>query len=121
MNTTTTKQIATKQVCVLLKNGIQLWLDEKPAQSFVKDWQSLREHKVMVIQGEAFSSSEIAGVFSPEKMDEYTRRKNNQWKCTHSNWHDRGEKCECTDPEKEKEFELYRIEFYKQNGYYPLK
>jgi hypothetical protein len=38
-------------------------------------------------------------------MEDYTRRKNGQWKCKYGNWHDKGEKCNCefynlTDEEK---------------------
>ena len=113
-------KITNRQMCVLLKNGIQFWLDESIAQSFVEDWQNLKDHRVMVVGGEAFSSNEIAGVFSPEKMDEYTRRKNNQWKCGLANWHDRGEKCECEDPTKVAERLKYREEFYAGHGYYPI-
>lgn len=117
MNTT----IANVQRCVLLKNGIQLWLDEDKALQFLKDWQSMNEPKVLLVNGEAFSSTEIAGVYTSGAMDEYTRRKNGQWKCRVGSFHDRGEKCVCKDPTSERDWETYRQKFYQAHGYYPLR
>jgi len=106
---------------VLLKNSVQLWIPENDALRFITDWQTFQSPKVLVINDEAFSSTEVAGVFTPEKMDEYTRRKNQQWKCRRfGNWHDRGEKCECVDPTVLQEREEYLKKFYKEHGYYPL-
>lgn len=88
-------QVTKPQLCVMLKTGIQLWIDADKRKLLV---EYLKEKEFVDVDGQLVSRYEIAGVFTPDRVDEYTKRKNGMWKCQHGTWHERYTKCHCEDP-----------------------
>lgn len=85
-------EIAQNLRCVLLRNGIEIWVDEERAKNVAN---ALNESKYFILEGSLISPHEISGVLTPVHMEEYKRHKEGQWKCNKNTWHDRGQKCNC--------------------------
>ena len=85
-------EITKKQHCVLIRGGIELWIDAEKVETLVSVMQT---QKLIQIDGEIVNTFEIIGVYSPERMEEFKRHKQGQWKCKMNTWHDKSEKCGC--------------------------
>ena len=86
--------LARKEMCVLMRNGIELWLDSDKATTFGNDLtEGMRT--VVKIEGRYLNTVDIVGIFTPQDLDDYKRIKNGQWKCTKGTWHAKGEDCKC--------------------------
>ena len=87
-------EIANKQKCLMIRNGVEIWLDEKR-------WEKLEFAlknnigKFYDMEGRTINVADIVGIFLPIDLEEMKRRKNGQWKCSYGRWHNRGENCEC--------------------------
>lgn len=88
-----TTEIAKKQMCVQTRSGIELWINEEDAQKAFSALNS--SSRFVILDGRMFNVADVVGIFKPEDMNSASRRKNGQWKCKGSQWHDRGEKCLC--------------------------
>lgn len=78
--------------CVLLKNGIEIWMDVDR----VENLKHLMEVSAYVeLDGSVVSTKEISGIYTPEHMDSYEKTKSGMFKCSKGNWHDKGQKCDC--------------------------
>ena len=96
------KEITKKQVCLVVRGGIEFWVDEERAENIkvlIKGGT-----KYLELGGDFLNTFEVVGIFTPESMEEKRRRNNGQWKCSHGEWHDRGVKCECHRFKNGKEF-----------------
>ena len=88
------KEIANKQKCLMIRNGVEIWLDEKR-------WEKLEYAlknsigKFYDMEGRTINVADIVGIFLPIDLEEMKRRKNGQWKCGYGVWHNRGDDCEC--------------------------
>lgn len=81
--------------CVLLIGGLEIWLEEERAQNLEKLMETVKYAR---LENSIIAVSQIAGIFSPEHMNEFKRLKQGQWHCMKGNqWHDKGEKCKCED------------------------
>ena len=93
-------EIAKKQMCIQTRSGIELWINEEDAQ---KAFASLNgSSRFVVLEGRMLNAADVVGIFKPEDMDGATRRKNGQWTCKGSQWHDKGEKCMCPTLEEQR-------------------
>ena len=97
-----------KLKCLVMRNGVEIWREEDRLANLTGMLTSNQKIGFIEVDGETINSVDIVGIFSPETMEEMTRRKNGQWKCKKGVWHSRGEKCEChmTEIEKEQERRL---------------
>jgi len=95
----TTNSVALPQKCIVMRNGVEVWVERKKAEQFESDWQKGMIRGAVGIEGRTVNTMDVIGVFAPEDMDSATRRKNGDWKCHAGTWHQRFEKCEC--PSKE--------------------
>jgi hypothetical protein len=91
-----TNQIAVPQVCVLIRGGVELWISVERQPELIAALNE-RDRRFLKINGQMVNVLEVIGVFTPEHMDERTRRKNGQWRCEKGHWHDRGQPCHCPD------------------------
>ena len=87
------KQLTDKIYCLVLNNGIEIWLNQKQ-----KDWVSdrlvsLESSKFIEIEGEIINSSAITGIISGEKMKTKERKKMGDYQCSYGFWHTRGQEC----------------------------
>jgi len=81
-------------VCVVIRNGVQIWLEQERAENLKKILSSTNKPQFIDFENEFINTADITGVFSAIAMEDITRRKNGQWKCERNNWHNRGEKCQ---------------------------
>jgi hypothetical protein len=78
--------------CVLMRSGIEIWLENEKA----KDLQIILNSPKSVfveIDGETINSADVSGIFTAERMEDLTRRKNGQWRCSFGFWHERFDQC----------------------------
>lgn len=90
------KELAKPQHCVLLRSGIELWIDSEKVP-WLQEALEINKKPLLKIAGELINPFEILGVFSPQVMEERQRRKNGQWKCLRGKWHEKNHRCECPD------------------------
>lgn len=107
-------ELAKKQMCLVMRNGIEVWLDEEKAKNVGAQLQSGAKG-MMLVEGRYINSVDLIGIFPARDMDEQVRRRNGQWKCSKGTWHDRAEKCICSDP-TEKELLQKKAEVYGKCG-----
>ena len=92
--------LARPQKCVVIRGGFEIWVDTEKADRLQNTLQNLTSHLFITWGDDQFNTADVTGIFSPETMDERTRRKNGQWQCQAGYWHDRFEKCTCGSREK---------------------
>jgi hypothetical protein len=90
-----TQELAKAQKCVVIRGGFEIWVDTEKADRLQATLQNLTSHLFITWGKDQFNTADVTGIFSPETMDERTRRKNGQWQCQSNGWHDRFEKCTC--------------------------
>ncbi len=88
-------EIAKKQKCIFIRNGIEIWIDENKANVIETDLLRGIANNFIKAGNRIINVKEVVGIFSPEDLDDLKRRKNGQWKCKYGRWHNRGENCEC--------------------------
>lgn len=86
--------IAKKQMCLIMRNGIELWLDEDKAESVGSSLLS-NSKGIMKIDGRFINSVDIIGIFTPADLEEYRKIKRGMWKCKYNCWHEKEGICEC--------------------------
>ena len=77
-----------------MRSGIQIWLEKERTDNLLALLSNSQESKFIDLENQLINTADISGIFTSEIMDEYTRRKNGQWKCSLDEWHDKGEKCD---------------------------
>lgn len=103
-----TTEITKPQLCVVMRNGVEIWAESEKAERFGND--CVRGLKGMVqFEGRFLNTADFVGIFTPDDMESLIRKKNKQWKCKHGTWHDFGEKCVCMSQE-EKDYSKKRNE-----------
>lgn len=103
-----TEELSKELVCLLLRNGIQFWL-EKDRATNLESKLSDKTKPFFDLDGNIVNKSDVTGIFAATVIEEMTRRKNGQWFCKEGYWHDRGEKCEdCWSKNAQKRAEEYR-------------
>ena len=87
-------EIAKQQVCVLIRSGLELWIDADRVEALEKSLADTSK-RFLRINGQLINPFEILGVFTPDAMEDRQRRKNGQWKCLKGNWHEKNQGCGC--------------------------
>ena len=84
----------TKQImCIKMRSGVEIWVEKEKAEKLI-NLMGTADTKFVDIDGEMINSASVEGIFTPQTMEDTTRRKNGQWKCEAGNyWHNRGEIC----------------------------
>ena len=88
------KEIANKQKCLMIRNSIEIWMDE---EKWKKLEYALKNSvgKFYDVEGRTINVADIVGIFLPIDLEEMKCRKNGQWKCEYGQWHNRGDNCQC--------------------------
>lgn len=89
------KELSKKLVCVVMRNSVELWLEEERAENLKKELLSDNKARFYGFEGRMVNIADIVGIFSAQDMEELSRRKNWQYKCSYGTWHDKGQKCRC--------------------------
>jgi len=85
-----------------MKSGIEIWLEADRATALRQALQSLTGSKFIDLGDEMLNTTEIEGIFTAPTLADFTRRKNGEWKCTHNEWHTRGQQCDCSQANRYK-------------------
>ena len=88
------KELSNPMKCIYIRNGVEIWLVSEKAEQLMTIFGSPNPPQFVKYEGRLINRADLVGVFLPIDMEEMTRRKNGQWKCQYSTWHDRNEKCE---------------------------
>lgn len=115
-----TKELTKKQMCLYMRNGVMIWIDEDNVKKLEKVLQSITGHKFVLFEEQTINTADVVGIFSPEAIEDLTRRKNGGWKCKKGNWHDKGEDCMCLSQEEKRAKFDYEQRFRKEHGFNPL-
>ena len=82
--------------CIFIRPGIEIWVDEKKANSLPSDISANTANKFIKIDGNLVNTVEIVGIFKPNEIDELRKKERGMWKCKYNNWHTKTEYfCEC--------------------------
>ena len=90
-----TNELDIVRVCMLVRPGLEIWLDSSKATAISSDLINNKAGKFIGIEGRLVNVADIAGIFTPEDLQDYRRRERGQWKCKYDAWHSRNETCEC--------------------------
>lgn len=82
-----TTEISKELVCILMRSGIELWIEKDRVPNLIKEMETKR---FVNIDNSIVNVADISGVFPAKEMEENTRRKNGQWKDKKGNWQDKG-------------------------------
>lgn len=105
----TTKAIAKQEMCIYMRNGIEIWLDIDKASAFGKDLTNGMKAMVQ-IEGRFLNTVDIVGIFNPSDLEDLKMRKQGMWKCKKNNWHAKDEVgCTCTREKEWDERGFYKI------------
>ena len=102
-----TNEITKIQKCILMRSGIQIWLNEERIKNLITLINSDKS-KLVEIDGDYINTADISGIFSAEEIEDLTRRKNGQWKCKWGNWHDKFKKCDCVEESRAESDRMYK-------------
>lgn len=105
-------QLSKELLCIIIRGGVEIWAEKDRLMPLLATLQNKNAQQFITYDGRLINRADIVGVFTPEDMDAVKRRKNGQWQCSFSEWHDRGEKCGCVSLEevRRQNLEKYGIE-----------
>ncbi len=110
-----------QEKCILVQNGIKLWVKATLADEILKFLSDSTKFKFIVLEGRAVNTAYCIGVYLAEDMEALAREKNGQWRCRYGTWHDRKERCECQDQQELEKRKRADQDYYNRYGYYPLR
>ena len=114
-------ELAKKQKAIMIRGGIELWLDEEKADLISEILIKSNERFIKIKElNTLINAADVVGIFDPQTMDERTKRQNGEWQCRQGNWHERKEKCECVDKNHIKAKCAEADAYYDQYGAWPL-
>jgi len=85
-------ELSKNLMCIKMHSGVEIWVEKDKAQKLI-DLLGTTKTKFVEIGNEMINSSSVEGIFTPQTMENLTRRKNGQWKCDYGEWHQRNEEC----------------------------
>ena len=115
-----TNELSKNLVCVLIRNGVELWVESERADKLKGILLSKDCPQFIEYNGQLINKSDITGIYDALTMEEKSLRKNGKWKCDKNNWHDRYERCSCLTLEQIKIKEKNREDHIKIYGVEPL-
>lgn len=88
-----TNELSKNLVCVLIRNGVELWVESERADNLKGILLSKDCPQFIEYNGQIINKADITGIYDALTMEERTRHKNGQWKCHNDVWHNKFEKC----------------------------
>lgn len=113
-------EISVNLYCVLMRSGIQIWVESEKAENLRDLLVQITAHKFVKFEDQVFNTADLEGVYNAETMNSLTRRKNGQWLCRYDKWHDRKEECGCLSEEAQRKRAAFRANYHAQYGFDPL-
>ena len=84
------KEISKNLVCVLMRGGIEIWVDVEKVD-MIK--MGMEQKRIFKIGNSIVNGVDIMGVFEAKTMEERNHRKNGDWQCQHGFWHEKFNQC----------------------------
>jgi len=78
-----------KAVCVLMRNGVEIWVTEDVADNILKGAE--RGGKFFKIEDETINLADMTGIYSSQTMQERSKHKRGLWKSKGGDWYTRRE------------------------------
>jgi hypothetical protein len=85
-------ELTKKQKVIMLRSGVEIWIEEEYANRLKSVLLNSKETKFIEIDDSVINSTEIIGIFTPQELEDATRRKNGQWKDKNGKWRNRGDR-----------------------------
>jgi len=79
------------QMCIVLRNNIQIWIDKEKATKFQQVLQNITSSKFIQLDDQTINTADITGIFNSQTLEEYTRLKRGQWKDKKGKWYGKNE------------------------------
>lgn len=90
------QELSVKLMCILLRSGVEIWIEEERIESLKKILTASKESKFIELNNEVINTADVVGIFTPETMKTKEKIKQGQWQCEAcKRWHPRGEQCGC--------------------------
>jgi len=107
------RELTNLQMCILMRNGMQIWIDKEKALKLQDILQGIDNNKFIRYENITINTADITGIFTPLDLDDFIKIKRGNWKCKRGNWHTKEQDCDC--PEDIKTFIIDGKEFTKDN------
>lgn len=91
--------ITNQQVCICIRNGVEIWVDANKQQAIRQVYQQARGKTMVTIEGRDVNLADLVGIFRPEDMEAKSRRSRGEWVCDSGHWHTKHDKCAHADAE----------------------
>lgn len=103
-------QVSKSLRVILMRSGIEIWLEDDRIANVQKLLITMQSHKFIEIDDRTINTADISGIFTPQDIEEMTKRKNGNWKCKTGNWHTKKDPfCECWKDDKKTFAEKYNL------------
>lgn len=89
-----TSEVSKKQMCILIRYGIELWIDQERSQRLLNALQGT-DTRFVELDGRLINRADLVGIFEPKDLMDMKRRKNGEWTCEKGEWHSRNQECDC--------------------------
>ena len=86
--------IVKKQRCLLMRNDIEIWLDDEKANQ-IGESLAQQPKGLLKIEDRFVNAVDIIGIFNPKDMQIMQERRRGRWQCKYNTWHRKDDICEC--------------------------
>jgi hypothetical protein len=80
-----------------MRKGAQLWVERERAATLQAILEKSAGHVFVGFEDQTINTADVIGVSTAKTMGDLTSRKNGKWQCGFSEWHKRGDECNCAD------------------------
>lgn len=92
-----TKEISKNLVCVLMRGGVEVWIEKEKLEPLI---DLLEKKRFVKVEDRIINTADISGIYPASDLEDMKRRKNGEWQCKWGHWHNRGEVCAHADLER---------------------
>lgn len=86
------RELSKNLMCIKI-GEVEIWTEVDKIKELISVLKNRNGQQFIQIGDEVVNRSFITGIFTPQTMEDVTRRKNGMWRCRYGYWHERGEKC----------------------------
>jgi hypothetical protein len=79
---------------ISLRNGVEVSIERERLENII---DLLEKKRFLQIDDRIINTADIVGIFPPQDIENMIRRKNGSWQCNKGTWHEKFEKCNCSD------------------------
>jgi len=83
------KELSKQLMCVSLRNGVELWLENDRVDTLKKILIADKGSKFIMLDNEVINTADIVGIFEAKTMEDVIRRRNGQININ-GKWYERG-------------------------------